>query len=182
MADTWTHGTFTHNEVAWMGQISGQAYSLFPIPGDYEDVPEGSIELAFVTYPHSEKDPPSDEHVKVMLELLAMGQSLAPKILKAVWDDFQGTGPNSGMWWHGDLEQVNEFGMMEELGDEPITDIESLRKTMELTSISIGHYHDPDAVDICFSPSWEEEHGLGILIRDCEVAGIGYGHEPDLFK
>ena len=184
MPETWTHpvlGEFVHNEVAWLGQTSGKAFALFPIPGDDEEIPKGSIELAFVTYPNSENDPPSDAHVKVMLELLAMGETLAPKILDAMWNDIQGTGPSSGAWWSGCLDDVNE-AMDWDPDFEPITEKETLRKTMVLSTISIGHYHDPDAVDICFSTPWEDEHGLGFLIRDGEVAGIGYGHEPQAFE
>lgn len=194
MADQWTHpelGEFEFDYECWAGSAKIPGLSFFPSSEEEEDdepdIASGEIRLEFWIDPYAELEegqddlPPSDEQIAAAIAFLNHAEQLAPQILDALWADIQGTGPDSGMWWHGNLEELNENGMFEEIGEQPITDRESLKQSLAVSRVVVGSDSDPGLVEVVFSAEWEAEHGVGVLVKGNQVIGLGYAGEADLF-
>src|SRR5688500_847987 len=111
MGFTWNHpklGEFEYDGIAWVKKVEAPGFDPFTYDRESSDV-----ELAFEA--DDEDDSPTAEAVALALKVLANHAKLVPKITKALWDDFNGRGPDSGMWWHGDLDQVADAIEIEEL-------------------------------------------------------------------
>jgi hypothetical protein len=138
--------------------------------GDDDGLPGGKYELEFEA--DDKKDLPTEEAVAVALRVIANNAALVPKITKALWEDFNGRGPDSGMWWHGDMDQVAQ-GM----DRPPPRGPDDLLALMVATGIvihkEVDGYERPVA-EITFGAVFEEEHGVGILTDGRDVLGTGY--------
>ena len=95
-----------------------------------------------------------------------------------LWDQFNGRGAKSDMWWYGDINQVVEnFGY----GDLPAPKRpEDLVPVMSFIRVRIYEekydYKLPFA-DLNFNTLFEEEHGLSILTDGKVILGTGYMHD-----
>ncbi len=180
----WDHpelGRFTYNQVAWVKTVSVPAFKAFKYVG-YGEPSKGKCELAFAT--DDEADLPTPATVALAKLVLEHQKELVTKVIAALWDDFNGCGPDSGMYWHGDLEQVAQG--MEDEGDLPPP-----KKAADLLKL-IGHpgitvhkkvfYHDKPIVELSYAAAFEEEHGLGILTDGTAIIGIGYSSDVTPFK
>lgn len=194
MADTWTHpelGSFQFDFDCWAGSAPIPGLAIFPVDDDEDDdemeYPKGQTPISFWVDQYAdleegeEDPPPSSKQIKAAQAFIRDADQIAPLILDALWADIEGTGPDSGMWWHGSLDEVNENGMFEEIGEQPVTDRESLRQSLVLSQIIIGREDDPSAVEVVFGTEWEAEHGVGVLIQGGKVSGFGYAGETDPF-
>lgn len=109
MAATWEHPKFgkcTYDEIAWVGTIAAPAFDVFTFDNSCarQRAPNGTYRITFDADDENEK--PSAEAVAVALAVLTAQDEMPKKLMKAFWDDFNGRGPKSGMWWHGQLGQV----------------------------------------------------------------------------
>jgi hypothetical protein len=118
---------------------------------------------------------PSAAAVKLALRVIANQAELPALVTSALWEEFNGRGPKSEMWWHGDMGQVAEnFGY----ADRPApTRPDDLPPVMRFTGLTIREslyeYKKPIA-ELTFSAVFEEEHGVGILTDGNTILGTGY--------
>src|SRR5207245_1320438 len=101
----------------------------------------------------------------LVLKLLTNQQSMARQIVNALWEDFNGRGPRSGMWWHGNLEEVVESGAGHE--PPPLESADALLGWMHPSGIVVRHSgirsEQSPIIEITCSAVFEDEHGVGIL-------------------
>jgi len=186
MAATWDHpklGKFKFDLVAWHGVAKAPAFDVFTYDDGLGDQrkPNGKYEIAFSG--EDESDTPPAPAVALALKVLDAQKELPARVMKALWDDFNGRGPYSGMWWHDDLAQVGEA--MEDSGAEPPASADDLRKVLWLASIKVRkevHRYPRPVVELSFSAAFEEEHGVGVLTDGKKILGLGYSHDVTPFK
>ncbi len=171
-------GTFTHPQLGelefdidlWQGEIALPSFAVYTeaaSPYNDDDATPGRYELQI----HCGDDdvPPTDAQVAAALSLIEHEKALAAALPDALWADFMGEGPATGMWWHGDLAQVNEMmGCQENLETR-----DQLARHFSLQSVGVGYQHET-AVELMLSTTWEEEHGVGVLVDNGKIIGIGY--------
>lgn len=172
---TWDHpewGRFTFNGYAWEATVSAPAFDAFTFAGSYgkPNPPTGAYGLSFDA--DDEADIPSDAAVHVAAATLANQVALVSITTAALWDDFNGRGPDSGMWWHDDLESV-----CEEIEPAPRSP-EDLLPLLRLNRITIlksaDGYNTNPAAKLDMNAAFEEEHGVGILTDGRSILGTGY--------
>jgi len=192
MTETWSHpelGTFKNDIEYWESSLPIPGFAIYPLAeemtsADDQPLPEGHVLFRFMAADDMNDDvPPTDGQVTSALAFLKDAEAIAPRILDALWADINGNGPDSGMWWHGGgIEKINESGMYEEIGAEPVTSKEALLQTLEFAGVVVGIFDDPETIEVNFNPQWEEEHGVGVLIKNGEVVGLGYMMDAMPFK
>ena len=112
MSKTWSHpqlGAFEYDtdQDAWLRTHDLPAFNIFTWEVE-EDEPDGKYEFLF-RKPDGEE--PSAAEVALALRVVTNQANLAPLVSRTLWEDFNGRGPKSGMWWNGDMQQVEEnFG------------------------------------------------------------------------
>lgn len=102
---TWNHpdlGRFTYDGVAWTKAMAVPAFKAFRYGGRAN----GKCELTFDADDASEV--PTPTAISVAAAVLNRPDDLVKKLITALWDDFNGRGRESGMYWHGDLDAVTE--------------------------------------------------------------------------
>jgi hypothetical protein len=176
MAATWEHpnlGTFTYQGTAWERTVSVPAFKAFSYDTGYPNAPrsEGWHTLAFAA--DGKKDLPTPAAVALAERVLANQAALVDKVKAAMWDDFTGRGPGSGMWWNGDLDQV--AGMMSR--QDPPASADDVLRLMQLAAIWVCKNEHGDGelvVELAFHAAFEDEHGVGVLTDGENILGIGY--------
>jgi predicted DNA-binding WGR domain protein len=177
---TWEHpklGLFEYDGSAWTRTVKTPAFKAFRYEGS-----STKCELTFEADDESER--PSRQAVSVAERLLANQEALAAKVAAALWDDFTGVGPNSGMYWHGDLDAVAE-GLEFEDTLKPPKKAADLPRLMQLTNIAIQKRkrgQDKPLAELSFAAAFEEEHGVGVLTDGKTILGIGYSADVSPFK
>lgn len=186
MAATWEHpelGTFTHDDVAWVKTIDVPAFEAFTYGKGNRKAnrPTAAHEVAFES--DSKTNLPSDDAVELMSTVLAHQHDLVTKVTRALWDDFNGRGPRSGMWWRDDLDAVRDGA---EDSDVPSLDgPDDLLGWMRLWQIAVrtGDWKAGKLlVEFSFHAAFEEEHGVGVLTDGQSIVGLGYSCDAGLFK
>ena len=102
--------------------------------------------------------------VEIALGVIANEAQGCHPWLFTLWNEFNGHGPKSEMWWFGDMETVAEnFGYDERPRPSGPDDLLS---AMGFNGLSIREslygYKKPFA-ELTFSAGFEPEHGIGIL-------------------
>ena len=173
MPATWKHpdlGEFKYH-VEWTRPISIPGFASFTY--DKGDTSGSTVPLNFDA--DDEDDTPPDAAATVAMQLLANQVDLAAKVVNALWDDFNGRGPRSGMWWHNRLDEVT--GAAEDLGLSAPTKPADVAALLGLQGICIHReadgYNQPVA-ELQFAAAFEDEHGVGVLTDGINVPGIGY--------
>src|SRR5262245_961518 len=111
MSGTWNHpqlGNFKYDqdEDGWAGRIALPAMKVFN--WEDRDEPAGKYELIFR---NEAKKQPSPGAVQIALALVANEAKLPAMVIGILWEQFNGRGKKSDMWWYGDLKQVaDNFG------------------------------------------------------------------------
>jgi hypothetical protein len=183
--ETWDHpvlGRFVKG-VMWSTEINVPAFDAFSWPTKYKDpgAPNGKYGLGVCSATRT--GPPLPAGVALAERILREPEMLLSPVTEALWDDFNGRGPDSGMWWHGKLDQVAEH--VKDNGLECPNSPKDLLKLLRLEGIWIVNHHDrfdsPLAV-LTFWALFEEEHGVGVLTDGDRVLGLGYSIEPEPFS
>ena len=187
-APTWRHprlGQFKYDGMAWVGKVKAPAFDAFAYDTGYGNAgpPDCTYAVGFAA--DDAKETPSPAAVALAEKVLANAAALVAAVTKALWDDFNGRGPDSGMWWHGDLETVAEG--MEDSDLPPPKKANDLLRLMRLFQISVrkgADGHDKPVVELCFWAAFEEEHNVGVLTDGKSVLGAGYhidvsAYEPE---
>jgi hypothetical protein len=176
----WDHpdlGRFTYDGSAWTRFVDTPGFKSFRYGGR-----SNVCELSFEA--DDEGELPSRDAVAVARRVLANHEALATKVAAALWDDFTGKGPDSGMYWHGNLEALAE-GMEFEETLKPPRKAADVPKLMQLTDITIPKRRrgqDKPLAELNFTAAYEDEHGVGILTDGKTIVGIGYSSDVTPFK
>ena len=180
---TWTHptlGTFEYDGHAWLALTEAPGFDVFSEP-DERRRPGSKRQYRLAFYEEDEDQLPSPEAVELALKVLSRAETLARMVADALWEDFNGRGPDSGMWWHAGLDEVNDGldGVA-----PPVNRADDLFKCMSLTNIAIRSdvykYAGP-VVELRFSTPFEEEHNVGVLTDGERIVGTGYSHDVEPF-
>ena len=177
---TWDHpelGRFEYDGTAWTRTVKTPAFKPFRYEGS-----SSKCELQFETDDESER--PSPEAVAMAERVLANQEGLAAKVTAALWDDFTGRGPDSGMYWHGDLASLAD-GMEFEDTLKPPKKAADLPRLLQLTNITVrkpSRRGGETLAELSFAAAFEEEHGVGILTDGKAIVGIGYIADVTPFK
>ncbi len=136
MDATWTHpklGEFTYDEDVntWVGEVATPAFDAFAYDPGYTAA--GAYELSFEA--ENERDKPSAAAVTLAERVIGSADAIVPMVTAALWDDFNGRGPDSGMWWNGDLSTVAD--MMAGTDLPPPGSADDLLALMQLFRISV---------------------------------------------
>lgn len=174
MSETWSHaelGSFTKSEHdRWVMPLKVEGFDQFTV----DEPPELEIE-------GPDEGLPTEAQCQKALEFLEHAGKLGPAILSALWTDIQGGDVDSGHWWHGGLEELNDnfIGALDD--DGPIETIEDLAKSLSFGGIAIGLQHET-AIEVCFYCDWEAEHGVSALVDGDRVIGLGYAYDLEPFE
>jgi len=183
MREHWRHGELGAFEYEWDGwkkAVDLPEFRAFRFNREFHDEPLFELKL------EAEPDElPSTGVIAVALKLVANQQKLVESMKESLWGDFHGREPNSGMWWHGNLDAVNEvltaeFGKSMQLQEQ----VEVLA-IMVPTVVNVRKWvlgHDKPVAEIYFFAAFEQEHGVGILTDGDVVLGIGYSGEARPFN
>ena len=184
MTSTWLHptlGDFTYDGIAWIATINMPAFKVLSYDTGYDNAPRstGQHELAFVT--DCDDEIPSMSAVALADKVLVNQYEIVEKMYWALWRDFTGEGAKTGMWWHGNFDEVAAV-----LGvDVPLSDAKDLLPLLQLSQMTVFNdlydYKKP-IIELSFHASFEEEHGVGLLTDGDEILGIGYSSDVDLFE
>lgn len=168
----WTHpklGELKLGIVDWEGRIELPSFARFDTP-----LPVGHYDLNLAIESIEETQPDS-RLVNAAVAVIELEAVLADRVLQSVWEDLNGTGPESGNWWYGKLDsgEIHRFA-----GATPEKS-QDLVVYLELLGVQARFVRDElPMVEFNFRASWEEEHGIGVLAgEDGEVKGIGYMHD-----
>ncbi len=185
MGSTWDHpqlGRFKFVDgVWWTTIVDVPAFKAFAYDTGFSNAPRstGKHKLAFQA--DDEADAPSPAAIALASKVLANHAKLVAVVTHALWDDFNGRGPESGMWWRGDLAQVAEM-----MGaDEPPTKADDLLALMQVSQITVRKDvdgMDEPVVELSFHAEFDQEHGVGVLTDGDTVLGMGYSGEATPFE
>jgi len=183
MAATWTHqdlGEFEY-EIEWTKPVSMPAFAAFTYDRfERHDPSDNTVPLTFDA--DDEEDTPTDAAAQLASRVVANQNELAKKVLNALWDDFNGRGPRSGMWWHNHLDEV--VGVVEDVGLPAPAKADDLAALLLLQEIRIRRDvldNEQPIAELSFAAAFEEEHGVGILTDGQSVLGTGYSADVTPF-
>jgi hypothetical protein len=190
VATTWHHpelGEFTFDGYRWVTSADVPAFAVFSYAPRYGDgrPPGGKCELWIDIDDDDaagEPAPPSAEMLALVSKVLAAQARLVPAVAAALWDDFNGRGPRSGMWWHGGLDEVADDV---DPALPPLTGPDALCAWLRLSGIegrNSGPRNEQPVVALSFEASFEEEHGVGILTDGVAILGTGYSGDVRPFR
>jgi hypothetical protein len=175
MAARWVHpelGAFEYDRLGWVKILKVPAFKSFGYDCGWSTAPRppGTIILAFEA--DNEEDLPSSKAVALAYKVLANDAVLVAKVITALWDDFNGRGPDSGMWWHGDLDLVVE-AMETEYRPRGAGDLlDHLHLYCIRVRKRVGDRKRP-LVELRFHADFEWEHGVGVLTDGKNIRGTG---------
>ena len=183
MVTTWKHpdlGTFHHDGFAWIREVSLPAFEVFSLRARRR-----SAKPALMFDIEEETEVPTREMVAVAKRILGNGESLVEKVLKALWLDFNGRGPGSGMWWNGNLADVTKY-ILDPKTKQPIelgepSDIAPLMRLMSMRIAPEHREFKKPLAELAFRAEFEIEHGVEILPDGSRVLGIGRIADAQLF-
>jgi hypothetical protein len=191
---SWTHptlGQFQFDEYWWSQRRSMPAFEVFVHPTGA--IPDRRGEIHVCIYAVDASDTPSQLVNELLGRVIDDHRELIPKIRAALFAEFRGTGPKTGMWWHGAGDTI-----LDAAADTPgphvnhrIDSPDDLDYFLSPPGISIresGRHVEPwskgglPVVEFGFSSPIDEEHGIGVLTDGKVIVGIGYsgdaGHFP----
>lgn len=165
-------GKFVLTDAGWVGTCLLPTFKIFR----YEKPGKSKLKLEFETEIDADEIP-SNRAITIAKRIIANEATLSEKLIRAIFDDLNGKGLDSGMWWHGDTQSVLDF-MDEPLRSKiDLTAIEAIPRIIGSPSIwirpEVDDYEKPCAV-ILFESAFDPEHGLGVLTDGTKVLGIGY--------
>lgn len=170
----WRHeqlGTFWFEDDNWVGYLQLKGFARFAY-GDSET----EICIAAVD---EEEDEPSRDLVDLTIKTIENHQHLISTGIEALWHDFNGNGPESGMWWHGKLDHVRDKLQGKTL--ESSNDLFDLLKGPSIHVLKHSYGYERPCSTIGFGSDIDDEHGIGLLSNGTEIIGLGYADDPSPF-
>jgi hypothetical protein len=197
MSRTWNHprlGTFEHDDIWWRREIAVPSLQSFTYIDAavraYRSKPD-PFEL--VLQCESEDEQPGEQMASLAATVLHNEGQLVPKVLEALWSDLNGRGPDSGMWWRGDLPNAYRGGNWASAVHDSLTGYElpvptgpeDLKKVLEPKDLTIRRHPSlPEQwiAEFNFHAGFDVEHGVGVLTDGKRILGIGYASDASLFE
>ncbi|HZK82983.1 MAG TPA: hypothetical protein VFC46_18005 [Humisphaera sp.] len=128
------------------------------------------------------------------LKVLGNQSALVRAVTHAMWEDINGRGPHSGMWWHGDFDLPvgactgqRHSWMVDVLAADGIAvqSPDDLLRVMGFRAFLVrDNVRDYQAqlIELDFDAAFEMEHGVGLLTDGERILGTGYQVDVDLFR
>src|SRR5690349_21423027 len=104
MAKKWKHrtlGEFAVDGSVWMRKMKVPAFAAFSYDTGYSNAPRstGEITLTLSTwFGIDHLDEPTPGMIAVAEKIVGDPEETVGKVVAALWEDFNGRGPDSGMW------------------------------------------------------------------------------------
>ena len=184
----WTHprlGNFAAGDY-WDRKINVPEFAAFSYDTGYSNAPRSTGDIRFGFGPHSSKEKlpaPTPEMIAVADRILNDPAALVQKVIDALWEEFNGRGPTSGMSWRGALVPGSDsFG---NLGEPPPSSAQELLEMLQLSGIIVEDkwwdYPKPIAI-LVFSALFEQEHGVSVLTDGLTILGTGLAGEAEIWE
>ncbi|MEM9214085.1 MAG: hypothetical protein AAGD25_07025 [Cyanobacteria bacterium P01_F01_bin.150] len=192
MTALWQHpqlGSFVFEDGEWKRILNLPAFDAFAYTADSRltTAPNGDYSLVFPV-DGGEQIHPLDSAVALATTLVNHSERLARAIALAIWNDFRGQGPDSGMWWHDNIVEVNESidcAMSDTNSTLPFpqnaTDIQALMRLFEIRIGSSAYEYDYPLIMFRFYAAFEMEHDVAVLSDAQSILGIGGDLDVTLF-
>lgn len=181
----WNHPTFgemTFETYAWSTEFQSEKFRQFTYFGYEWQRAEYVSRIQFEA--EDETDIPNDEIVEVGRKVAENHESLIEQALVILLEDFRGTSRESGMWWHGGMDQVVESVADDPKAPDRLETTQDLYHHLGLPSIfvqSSGYGYDAPCAIIGFEASFDPERGVGFLTDGEQILGVGYRGDAGAF-
>src|SRR5688500_15822631 len=171
MPKAWKHpklGEFAASDSGWSTTAKIPAFKKFSYDTGYSNARRstGNVHVGlsrFLAYAKVPNTPP-DEMVALLDHVIVDPQALVDKVVAALWDDFNGRGPDSGVWWHGNMKAINDSFKSHRL--PPPKTADDLLQALQVNLVMIFDEwwdHPAPVIYLSFHALFEEEHGVAIL-------------------
>jgi hypothetical protein len=189
MGCAWKHpslGPFEHKHSGFVTTLTIPAFKKFSYDTGYSNAPRstGKFNLRFEPWLMNETlAEPTGEMVQLAEKVLADPDKLVDAVAQALWEDFNGRGPTTGMWWYGGMDQVSQC--FADKGLSPPAKPQDILPALQLTDLDVFNHlweYPHAAAVLSFRAAFEEEHGLCIVTDGEKVLGTGYLGEPEIGK
>lgn len=190
MTTKWTHpelGTFKFLDPEWSRSFRLPAFKRFTFREFGRNGGSVNVELTFSPPFEEPQKPPSKLAVNVARRVIKNEAVLAEKLETAIWQDLNGKGRETGMWWHGDLPSFNQT-FKEPLGTELqkiLQTRESVRRVIGQPSVDVVesvYGYDRPCAKLTFAAAFDPEHGVGVLTDGSKILGVGYEYDVGPYK
>lgn len=182
---TWTHpnlGEFTFETYAWEAEFESSKFRQFTYFGYDWQRAEYEPQIKFEA--NDENEVPSPEVAELGRKVAENHEMLIDQALELLLEDFRGTSSESGMWWHGNMDQVLESVADDPKAPDKLGAVEDLYHHLGQPGILVqesGYGYDAPCAIIGFEASFDPEHGLGFLTDGDRIIGIGYRSDAGAF-
>ena len=172
---------YREEDEAWCGNARFDFLMRFSYPEG--DAPSDLVDVLIEGSPTETK--PSEELVAVADQCLANFQDLVFSAMDHLIRDIDGNGPDSGVWWHDELEQV--LDIINEETSQPLAlksrdDLFRLLTPPDLRVQPYGYgFNKPCGIIGCES-AIDIEHGVGWLTNGTRILGLGQRSDPSPFE
>lgn len=188
ISHTWNHptlGTFTHDYVGWSRDLELPGFDRFRYVWGGGARARGTVKLSFNSEDEGDDRPaePSEHSIQLANLIIANQHALNDIVLDAVWQDLNGLGPRSIMWWHGDWRTIREMIQLGWKRKPPAPPIDS-KDDLYLHMGNMRIYLDEDNGNyprelalLAFDSAIDPEHGVGVLTDGRKILGVGYSSD-----
>ena len=186
MAATWDHpqlGRFEYGEGGWAKELDFPAFKAFAYRTRYDHAGRSTGKQGMLFWASGPNDVPSPETAAVGAKVVANQADLVAKVTEALWDTFNGRGPDYGSW-HGCLEDLTKL-----LGPKrPLRAPKDVLRLLRANGVYVRSPYpgvsglDRPAAAIQFYSAFEPEHGVGVLTDGDAILGMGYWLDVVLFE
>ena len=160
------------------------AFKAFSYDTGYDNARRSTGKHGMLFWASNENDVPLPATAAVASKVVANQAELVAKIAGALWDDFNGCGPDYGIWWHDSLDDVAKA-----VGPKrPLRGPKDVLRLLQVDAVFIRSAspgmagYDKPAAEIAFHAAFEDEHGVGVLTDGEAILGIGFTLDVVLFE
>jgi hypothetical protein len=183
----WTHeelGSFSFDQTGWSRTFELPAFEVFKYGNYRKPNEESGTSKVYLTFEGwDESDFPSEEEIAVARRVIVNHEHLLAEGVQFLFNDLLGTGPDSGIWWRGNIGQVREI--IANYCDNRLENVDDLVCLLGQPRIFIqesGYGYDHPCAIISFESVFEQEHGIGMLTDGKRILGIGYQTDASPFE
>lgn len=183
--NVWNHptlGQFYSDGYSWAKELDFQTFRDFTFFAYEWEKAEFHPLIVFEV--ENQNKLPSDIAAEVGSKALTNYENLTRTALTMLFEDLTGVSRSSGMWWHGEFDEV--IDSLKEIPSVPkkLESPEDLYAHLGSPTIVVSEsgygYTRPCAI-LGFEASFEHEHGIGFLTDGERILGIGYRQDAGAF-
>jgi hypothetical protein len=180
-----TLGTFRREDyfgdIRWNTTLEIPSFASFK---DYRDTKSRRTKKVDV---HIFQETPTKAAFAMLAKIKRNQKTLVKNIKLAFFNDFNGVGPDSGMWWR--LEPVNlalscREAMDKKFGRDRIHFPDDLDVLLYAPSIEISNENNSSSIRtlVDMGAIFEDDHGVSALTDGKTVLGLGYSGDASEFS